>query len=134
MIRVNLTRFYTMFETFGLIELPNALRLFTVECPWQDNEKWISCIPEGSYVCTRHDSPSHGETFLVNNVPGRSHILFHVANTSADLHGCIGIAKGPAIFLEKRWGLGNSTKGMTEFMRALTGIPAFELIIKQFRP
>lgn len=69
--------------------------LSTLELPWQDNEPNASCIPPGRYYCTRvKDRTLAGgtiipNTFEVNDVKGRSGILFHVGNFAKDTHGCI---------------------------------------------
>jgi len=69
---------------------------YTIELPWRENQKGISCIPEGVYNVTRHKSPIFGDCFLVNNVEGRSEILFHSLNfvygSKVESKGCIGPA------------------------------------------
>jgi len=75
--------------TFGVLldeEIPFCL---TLEREWKNNEKNISCIPRGKYVCKRVQSPKFGDTFEVLHVPGRSAILFHIGNIEDDTHGCI---------------------------------------------
>ena len=49
----------------------------TLELPWMDNQKRISCIPEGEYDVIKHVSPKFGECFWILNVPERSEILLH---------------------------------------------------------
>lgn len=66
--------------------LPFAL---TLERPWKNNQRNISCIPVGGYICKRIQSPKFGDTFEVQKVPGRSEILFHKGNIDDDTHGCI---------------------------------------------
>lgn len=57
-----------------------------------DNASNVSCIPLGSYLCRRRMYNRGGyETFEVTGVEGRSHILFHPANTEEDIAGCIGL-------------------------------------------
>ena len=34
----------------------------------RDNEKYVSCIPPGRYVCRPHNSPNHGNCFSVADV------------------------------------------------------------------
>ena len=75
--------------TFGVL-LDEALPFcLTVERPWLNNQRNISCIPAGNYLCRRVESPKFGNTFEVMNVPGRSEILFHKGNIMDDSHGCI---------------------------------------------
>lgn len=61
----------------------------TLEREWKDNARGLSCIPEGSYLCQRVDTPKHGNTFEVTSVPHRTAILIHSGNTEADSEGCI---------------------------------------------
>jgi len=49
----------------------------TLELPWLDNKKRISCIPEGEYDVIKHVSPKFGECFWILDVPDRSEILLH---------------------------------------------------------
>ena len=50
-------------------------------------------IPAGRYDCSGLTSQKFGSKKLYINVPGRSGIMFHGANTAEDLKGCIGIAR-----------------------------------------
>jgi len=80
---------HTRFGALGRLQV-GGVELYTVELPWRGNERNESCIPPGRYNYQRHDSPRFGETLWLRDVPGRSEILFHVANSPADLDGCIG--------------------------------------------
>lgn len=84
--------------TFGKMIIPDQkVSYHSLELPWRDNQQGISCIPEGSYLCTRRKSPKFGWTYILNGVPGRSYILIHSANFGGDvskgykshLRGCI---------------------------------------------
>lgn len=75
--------------TRGVILVDGAPICVTLELPWKDNQAQISCIPEGIYDASWYLSPSHGETILFQNVPGRSLIMFHSANTPDQLKGCV---------------------------------------------
>ena len=61
----------------------------TLEPPWKDNKKNISCIPAGKYKVIPHKSPKFGDCLLIKSVPKRSHILFHWGNFPKDTQGCI---------------------------------------------
>ncbi len=68
----------------------------TLEEPWKDNQKGISCIPEGRYRCTRYISPKlkrrgskDPEVILLHDVPNRSFVQIHIGNTLDDVEGCI---------------------------------------------
>lgn len=120
---------YLEMETFGVFMdgmLPFAV---TLERPWLNNQKSISCIPAGFYTCRRVASPKFGNTFEVTNVPGRSGILFHKGNLSDDTHGCIILGEyfDP---LGERNAVLSSGKAFSEFLKRTVNINEFELYIK----
>lgn len=62
----------------------------TIELPWKDNHRRISCIPEGTYRLRKRYSKKFNWHLHVQDVPGRSLILFHPANNALlELEGCI---------------------------------------------
>ena len=75
---------------------------FTIELPWKENKKQVSCIPEGVYELRPRYSEKFKHHLVLENVPNRSLILIHPANdANKELQGCIapvssltGIAKG----------------------------------------
>ncbi len=77
--------------TFGVFINDNSPLCLTLERQWADNKKDISCIPPGTYQCIKHHSEKFPDTWEVCNVPGRTAILIHCANSIDDLHGCIGV-------------------------------------------
>jgi hypothetical protein len=85
-----LTRTYFPEGTNGKIESEGKLICKTIELPWRNNEKRISCIPEGKYFIKKRYSAKfkcHLEIVGVNN---RTLILFHPANNALqELNGCI---------------------------------------------
>lgn len=114
--------------TFGVLcnrQVPFAL---TLERPWKNNDKSVSCIPHGAYTCQRVDSPKFGDTFEVEGVPGRSNILFHKGNTIDDTEGCIlvGESFGGSYDLPM---LMDSKHGFDELMSLLYGRTQFDLVI-----
>lgn len=76
--------------TFG--ELSDALgdlqHIYTIERPPTGAHP---CIPAGVYDIEQYQSPKHGDIWQVMNVPNRSNIEIHPANTMDDLLGCIGV-------------------------------------------
>ncbi len=116
--------------TFGVLcngEVPFAL---TLEEPWRDNQKSVSCIPIGSYICKRVRSPKFGNTFEVTNVQGRSHILFHKGNTLDDTEGCILVGEEFSGTYD-RPRISSSERGFLEFMQLLENHIGFELTITE---
>lgn len=80
-------------QTLGVLQFfKNDSRIFeckTMELPWIQNARNISCIPEGKYVVKKHVSPRFGKSFYVQNVKDRSEILIHKGNYNRDTQGCI---------------------------------------------
>ena len=70
----------------------------TLELPWRDNQRSISCIPIGSYkvrLRTARESATRDYLhLLVQEVKDRSHILFHRGNSAKDTRGCILVGQG----------------------------------------
>jgi hypothetical protein len=58
----------------------------TLELPWRDNQRSISCIPPGEYLAKTRQSPRFGLTYHVKEVPGRSYILIHSGNWAGDVN------------------------------------------------
>lgn len=61
----------------------------TLELPWKENKRNISCIPEGVYTVGKRFSQKYGWHFHVKDVPGRSYILIHPGNYHFQIRGCI---------------------------------------------
>lgn len=82
--------------TFGSLVF-GCEKVNTVELPWRDNQRQISCIPPGIYKCEIVRSPRFGIVYQVKEVPGRDHVLIHPANLAGDealgwtteLQGCV---------------------------------------------
>jgi Family of unknown function (DUF5675) len=82
--------------TFGVL-VYGSNSCFTLELPWLNNVRKLSCIPLGTYDVVPHKSPKFGRCLLVENVPARDNILFHSANLAGNslagwdtqLQGCI---------------------------------------------
>lgn len=70
--------------TYGILEF-SGQQLYTIELPWRENQRQISCIPPGTYRCEIVNSPRFGRVYEVKDVPGRSHVLIHSANLAGDL-------------------------------------------------
>jgi len=87
---LTLERFtYAPWATHGRMWIDGKV-VYTVERPWLDNAPSISCIPDGYYTCRpRRFFRGDYQAIEILNVPGRSHILFHIANWPEELEGCI---------------------------------------------
>ena len=97
-----LERAYFKEGTNGTLFCAQVFLCHTIELPWKNNKRTISCIPEGVYEIEPRFSKRFQHHLIVKNVTGRSYILFHPANDAKkDLEGCIapvtylsGIGKG----------------------------------------
>jgi hypothetical protein len=118
---------YTSMGTFGEIYL-NGTRLVTVERPWLDNQRSISCIPLGNYtVKPGYYNRGGYKAMEVMNVPNRSNILFHRGNTMYDSAGCILITSREGC-VNGMWAGLESTSAFNYFM-SVTGSDSHQLEI-----
>ena len=103
-----LCRRYYPTQTEGELSLYNEetleleFKCKTLELPDKDNERNVSCIPEGHYNVVPRSSPKYGNHLHVEEVPNRSLILFHHGNYAGspnpktglpDIRGCILVGK-----------------------------------------
>jgi hypothetical protein len=87
---IELQRLYRDGWTDGLIFIKSILLCRSIELRWANNERNVSCVPEGVYPVAIIQHPKFGECLQVNGVKGRSGILVHVANDAQkELRGCI---------------------------------------------
>jgi hypothetical protein len=89
---------FTDKSTIGKLFINGESFCDTLENPYINNERNISCIPEGQYK-VRLRLPRESATrdylhLLVQDVPNRDWILFHVGNTAKDTSGCILVGNG----------------------------------------
>ena len=63
----------------------------TLELPWKNNEKRVSCIPIGDYKVVKRRSKKYGNHFHILDVPNRSYILIHNANFYTQILGCVAV-------------------------------------------
>ena len=84
---------FTDKSTLGKLFLNSEMFCQTLELPYLDNQRSISCIPEGEYkvrLRTAKESSSRDYLhLLVQDVEGRSYILVHIGNFPKDTKGCI---------------------------------------------
>lgn len=114
--------------TFGVLSDPGGPFAVTVELPWKMNEPRVSCIPTGTYLCQRVNSPKFGNTWEITAVAGRSHILFHKGNSINDLLGCVAVGESFNPVGGVR-GITESAKGFAEFLLIQKEAVSFTLII-----
>lgn len=101
-----LSRTYFADGTNGKLECDGRLICNTIELPWRQNEKKVSCIPEGRYSIRRRYSDRFKWHLEVMNVENRKFILIHPANNALlELNGCIAPVtqfSGPGLGLMSR--------------------------------
>ena len=87
---IELQRWYRDGWTDGIIFIKGILLCRCIELRWANNERNVSCVPEGVYPVAIIQHPKFGECLRINGVKGRSGILVHVANDAREeLRGCI---------------------------------------------
>ena len=89
---------FTDVSTIGRLFLNGELLCDTLELPYKDNQRSISCIPAGQYkVRMRYPRESGTRDYLhllIQDVPNRDYILFHIGNTAKDTRGCVLVGIG----------------------------------------
>ena len=89
---------FTDESTIGELFLNDERMCDTLELPYKDNQRSVSCIPTGSYkVRMRYPRESATRDYLhllVQEVKDRSYILFHRGNSAKDSRGCILVGQG----------------------------------------
>ena len=77
--------------TMGRLNADGLAEIQTLELPWRNNQRSISCIPTGTYEVRMTHSPKFGGLMPeITNVYGRSHILMHPARRAENVEGCVG--------------------------------------------
>jgi len=103
----------------------------TLELPYRENQRRVSCIPVGEYkVRMRYPRESATRDYLhllVKDVPSRDYILFHRGNKARDTKGCILVGYASQQDLVK-----NSTLAMDLLMKEIINLGGenINLIIK----
>lgn len=119
---------FTDKSTLGKLYFDGEFYGHTLELPWKDNEKRVSCIPKGVYeVKKRHteESKYKYEHLHILDVENRELILMHVGNYPKNSKGCILLGNTRALNF-----VGESRKAFYKLMYDLTSFEKIELIIK----
>ena len=119
--------------TIGVLKVDKKVMFYTLEPPDRENESGRSSIPAQQYIAKYRESPKHGPTFTVSNVPGRTWINFHPGRIVDNTEGCIllgGAIKRTGKDLETVY-LEGSDAAFCEFMKLMEGEEKFHLTIKE---
>ena len=122
---------FTDESTIGELFVDGERFCDTLELPYRDNQRSISCIPTGSYkVRMRYPRESATRDYLhllVKDVKDRSFILFHRGNSAKDTRGCILVGQGSQQDI-----VHNSTLAMDLLMKEIINLGGvnINLIIK----
>ena len=89
-MKLILQRQYFSSGTNGTLSFNGNEICKTIELPWKENQRRISCVPEGTYRIRKRISLKFKWHLEVMNVKNRDLILFHPANYAIkELNGCI---------------------------------------------
>ncbi len=115
--------------TVGVLMVDGVCVCWTLEEPWRDNRKDVSCIPEGRYPLELEYSPSKKQKlWTIKNVPDRTYVRIHTGNTVLDTKGCPLTGSKPGILDGRRAVLG-SQDAFTEFMQTMSDVDKSEILI-----
>ena len=122
---------FTEVSTIGNLYLNGEWLCDTLENPYINNQRSVSCIPEGQYkvrLRTAKESATRDYLhLLVQDVPNRDYILFHIGNSAKDTSGCVLVGIGTEQDLVK-----NSRLAMELLMKEIVSLGGtnINLIIK----
>lgn len=88
--------------TLGRMEVAGK-DIYVLELPWKENQRNISCIPTGRYICTMDDTTTSvpksmkGRTWYLTGDTVSRHrsnkarygVAIHIGNTAEDIRGCL---------------------------------------------
>ena len=109
--------------TFGDLRVgegPRERRMgHTLELPWRQNQRGISCIPRGVYQL-RLDRYYAGDydCWEICDVANRSEIKIHIGNTIKDVRGCVVLGTGLG-WIDSKWAVRSSGTAFRAFMEAM---------------
>ena len=78
--------------TIGRLSIED-FHCFTLELPWLDNKKNISCIVEGTYLAKVRESSRNGTVIELLGTGSRTNIQIHAGNFTSDIAGCALVGK-----------------------------------------
>ena len=96
-----------------------------------NNQRNISCIPSGEYLCVlEYSNKFDCDLWEIKGVPNRSECKFHSANYWHDLNGCIALgSEFVDINNDGFRDVLNSKNTMKKFHKVLEGVKEIQLIV-----
>jgi len=100
-VKINLLLIRDTFSdnsTIGELFINDERICDTLENPWLDNKRNISCIPVGEYKVrlrlARESASRDYLHLLIQDVPNRSYVLVHIGNSPSETQGCVLVGLG----------------------------------------
>lgn len=121
--RKTITSKYVAGQFWEPFDAGKSLICDSLELPWKQNQKNISCIPGNrTYRCKYNPDKKRFEVF---NVPDRTDVQIHIGNQLSEIKGCIllgNITDWKAPFIS------DSTTAM-DYLKSIVGFDEFKLTI-----
>ncbi len=128
MIQARLTRIASHPDhgTFGSLVIDGEPICNTLEPYHRDNERNVSSIPLGQYICKPYTRSNGNQTYEITGIQNRSHVIFHSGNVDDHTMGCVllGMSFGD---IGDSLAVLNSKTAMREFLTSVHG--EFQLTI-----
>jgi len=112
-------------QIFGSTSTP-IFECKTIELPWKNNQRSISCFPKGVYDCEKVGATASipYPHIWIKEVEGRDGIKIHRVNYVRQLRGCIGVGeKHIDIDGDGEKDVTNSTKTLDKLLSILPNKP-----------
>lgn len=125
---------YTPYGTFGKLKLAD-FECYTVERPWENNEKNVSCIPVGTYPLDPNSHYNRGNYACceILDVPDRTQIKIHIGNVGTqDVQGCIAVGSKLG-WVHWKWAIENSRNTYYQLMARVIDLQPAVIEIKNIR-
>jgi hypothetical protein len=109
-------------------ELNSIFNCDTLELPWLNNQRNISCIPTGKYIVKKRYSKKYRNHLHVTDVDNRTWILIHSGNYHTDILGCVLVGELGFVDDDDTIDVGHSRKTLRSIM-SLIDVDELELEI-----
>lgn len=113
----------------GMLLIDGQVFCCVLEPPDNGNQRNISCVPPGQYICERYYSKRFKrELFRLTRVPFRQAIAIHSGREVAHTEGCLLLGSH---WQKLQYGrkLSNSGRTLNNFMLVMDGVDRFLLTI-----